>query len=526
MLSERQRCDASLAAVLDVAVDLTKTLEPAERYQRILAAAHRVIPFDSACLLRLDGTALIPVASSGLIENIRKQRFERLDHPRFDIVVRSTSPVRFRPNAPIADPFDGFLEGVDAAEHKIHACIGCPVTDAGEVVGVLAVDALDPKAFDGVDNVILSTFGALAGAAMRTEALFEALHQRSERRAAVVAELHRTVEESIGGVMIGTSESMRDLLDEIGLVAPSSLPVLIMGETGVGKELVAHRVHSSSERKDKPFIQVNCAALPASIAESELFGHVRGAFTGAEKDRLGKFEIAEGGTLLLDEIGELPIELQGKLLRVLQNGEIQRVGSDEMIRVDVRVVAATNRDLEGEVRQGAFRADLYHRLAAFPIHVPPLRERRDDIPLLASHFVARSRRRLGLGPVRLSERAKERLIHEPWMGNIRELDNVVGRGVLRASKNSRHSELIVVDIEHLDVDLAERQVAAEIAPRLLSTAPNSLGFKERCDSCKREQIEWCLKNNDGNWAGAARDLGMHRSNLHRLASRLNLIERD
>jgi anaerobic nitric oxide reductase transcription regulator len=204
----------------------------------------------------------------------------------------------------------------------------------------------------------------------------------------------------------------------------------VTGETGVGKELVARHVHAGSRRREEAIIHVNCAALPESVAESELFGHVAGAFTGAVRDRAGKFEVADGGSLFLDEIGELPLSLQPKLLRALQQGEIQRIGSDRLHRVDVRIIAATNRDLISEVERGRFRADLYHRLAVYPIRVPALRERREDIPLLATHFADSTRRRLGLGPLRLGEDVRERLAAADWPGNVRELENVVNRAVL------------------------------------------------------------------------------------------------
>jgi anaerobic nitric oxide reductase transcription regulator len=197
--------------------------------------------------------------------------------------------------------------------------------------------------------------------------------------------------------MVGASPALQRLLEETAMVAGSEMTVLITGETGVGKERVAQQLHELSRRREEALIHVNCAALPESIAESELFGHVAGAFTGAARDRAGKFEVADGGTLFLDEIGELPLTLQPKLLRALQSGEIQRVGSDRVHRVNVRVVAATNRDLQREVERGRFRADLYHRLAVFPLRVPPLRERREDVPLLAAHFADLARRGWGSG---------------------------------------------------------------------------------------------------------------------------------
>ena len=516
-----------LPALLEVSLDLTRDLPAHDRFQRLLAAAEKAIGFDAACLMRLEGGELVPLASWGLDAGIMRGRFDRLEHPRLDIILRSASTVRFRPDAPLPDPFDGHLKQKDGSDARIHACLGCAVRDAGVVIGALCIDALDAHAFDALDDRAVTALAALAGAAMRMDSLFQEVQRRDQRREAVVQELQRNVDESLGGAMIGTSPPMQKLVDDIDVVAASSFPVLITGETGVGKELVARRIHSRSSRSDAPMIQVNCAALPASIAESELFGHVQGAFTDARNDRLGKFEVAHGGTLFLDEVGELPIGIQGKLLRVLQNGEVQRVGSDKLVRVDVRLIAATNRDIGAEVKAGRFRADLYHRLAVFPIHVAPLRERVEDVPLLAAHFLARARQRLGLGPVRLSEDASQRLRTESWLGNVRELENVVSRGVLRASRRPITREAVVVEVS--DLDLAGDGMATTSSP---TTAPraavrtaavsSTMRFKDRCDVCKREQIREALERHHGRWAAVAREMGMNRSNLHRLATRLGL----
>jgi formate hydrogenlyase transcriptional activator len=230
--------------------------------------------------------------------------------------------------------------------------------------------------------------------------------------------------------LIGCSPSFRRVLQEVDLVGPAECAVLIQGETGTGKEVIARKVHDRSERRNRPFVAINCAAIPATLLESELFGHERGAFTGASISRPGRFETAHKGTLFLDEIGELPLELQPKLLRAIQEQEFERLGSNQTVRVDVRIVAATNRDLRQMVSEHNFRADLYYRLNVFPITLPPLRERRNDIPLLAAHFVNVFAGRQGKSISRIPAAALTALIESAWPGNIRELQNFIERSVI------------------------------------------------------------------------------------------------
>ncbi|MBI2515825.1 MAG: sigma 54-interacting transcriptional regulator [Opitutae bacterium] len=232
------------------------------------------------------------------------------------------------------------------------------------------------------------------------------------------------------GSIIGCSPALQKVLAQISTVAPTEANVLILGESGTGKELVARGIHEMSARRDHPLVRVNCASIPKELFESEFFGHVRGAFTGAVKDRAGRFEAADGGTLLLDEIGEIPLDLQSKLLRVLQEGQFERVGDDRTRTVKVRLIAATNRDLLAEAKAGRFRLDLYYRLSVFPIEVPPLRERMEDIGLLAEHFVGHAARRLGTPRPRLTKLHVQELQSYDWPGNVRELQNVIERAVI------------------------------------------------------------------------------------------------
>jgi two-component system response regulator AtoC len=298
--------------------------------------------------------------------------------------------------------------------------------------------------------------------------------------------------------IVGESPPMRDVFEAIRKVAPASSAVLITGETGTGKELVARAIHAASQRKERLFVPLNCTAIPGELLESELFGHVRGAFSGASADREGKFQAADGGTLFLDEIGDMEFRLQAKLLRVLQDGVIEPIGSNRAIPVDVRIVSSTNRDLEAEIEAGRFREDLYYRLNVFRIELPPLRERREDVPLLASIFLERFGRELGRGGLELSERAAEALAAHPWRGNVRELRNVMERaavlvegsvvdeGLLRSLALGASSDAAPASDEVLDLSSAVADVERRMILRALAATEDNkveaaklLGIGER-----------------------------------------------
>jgi PAS domain S-box-containing protein len=261
--------------------------------------------------------------------------------------------------------------------------------------------------------------------------------------------------------ILGDSPALKKVLAQIEMVAPTNAGVLILGESGTGKELVARAIHERSPRKDAALVRVNCASVPRELFESEFFGHVRGAFTGAVKDRVGRFELAHGGTLFLDEIGEVPLELQSKLLRVLQEGQFEKLGEDRTRTVDARIIAATNRDLEAEAKAGRFRQDLYYRLSVFPIELPPLRDRVEDIPALAQHFLQQSARKLGTKAPRMTITQERELQSYDWPGNVRELQNVIERAVIR----SRHGQF--------NLGLRPSDTPASRAPRKAEPAPRS-----------------------------------------------------
>jgi anaerobic nitric oxide reductase transcription regulator len=509
----------TLDALLEVALDLTASLSTEARYQRLLASIRRVVPADATALLRLEDEVLIPLAVDGLSHEVLGRRFAPAEHPRLATILGSHEPVRFAPDDPLPDPYDGIIEASPDHNAHVHSCMGACLRIEGTTVGVLTLDALEPGRFDEVDDRTLATTAALAAAALRTANLIDALEKRAERTGQVARQLVQEALQRGGGERLGRSQAMARLRDELEAVAESDLTVLITGETGTGKELAVRTLHDRSRRRTNPLVYVNCAALPEAIAESELFGHRRGSFTGATEDRPGRFELADGGTLFLDEIGELSPSIQPKLLRALQSGEVQRVGADRTRHVDVRVLAATNRDLEAEVKAGRFRPDLYHRLSVYPVRLPPLREREGDVALLAGHFLDRARLTLGTPPLRLSRGAVARLEAYPWPGNVRELEHVLMRGALRASTRKGEGP-VTVEFEHLTVEATAS--APDAAPRAPGRGSRVASLREETDAFRRQRIAEAVDDADGNWAAAARSLGVARGNLHRLAVRLGL----
>jgi len=314
--------------------------------------------------------------------------------------------------------------------------------------------------------------------------------------------------------IIGQGRTLAIALEKVNLVAPTDSSVLILGETGTGKELIARAIHSRSPRRGRPLIKVNCAALPSGLVESELFGHEKGAFTGATEKRVGRFELASGGTIFLDEVGDLPPEAQVKLLRVLQEQEFERVGGSKTIRVDVRVIAATNRDLEQAIRAGQFRQDLYYRLNVFPIRLPPLRDRPEDIPLLVHYFVGRYAGKIGRKVTRVSQDTMQRLVAYPWPGNVRELENVIERAVILSTDHE-----LTVGPEVLPVSTSTRPAAASTAPEPRPSGPAALHEVEREHILSvLQRTSWRI---DGP-QGAARVLNMRPSTLRSRMQKLGI----
>ncbi|KTT65509.1 transcriptional regulator [Pseudomonas oryzihabitans] len=505
-----------LEVMIPLVADLARDLPDKQRYATLLDALRKLLPFDAVALLRLEGEVLVPLAVRGLNADTLGRRFKVGEHPRLARLLASRHPTRFAADCDLPDPYDGLVEGVQG-HLEVHDCLGCPLYVQDQLWGLLTLDSLHAQNAQPNDLTTLAAFASLAAA---TVAAAERIRQLSAR---IVSEHELTVayQQSVGHQrpreLIGQSPASLRLRQEIETVAASDLTVLITGETGVGKELVAEAVHARSLRQQRPLISLNCAALPEALVESELFGHVRGAFSGAVSERRGRFELADGGTLFLDEVGELPLTVQAKLLRVLQSGQLQRLGTDRDLTVDVRIIAATNRDLAEAVRAGRFRADLYHRLSVYPLAVPALRERGRDVLLLAGFYLEQNRARLGLRGLRLTPMAQRTLLAYDWPGNVRELSHLISRAALKAHANSGERGGILT----LDVDQLGLPLASELLPSLEEpvTAPS---LREATDAFQRQAITLALEQHGQSWTLAAASLGLDRANLARLAKRLGL----
>ena len=510
-----------LNAVIPLVADLAQDLSERERLRRLLAALRNLLPADAVALLRLEGEWLRPMAIDGLVPDTLGRRFRLAEHPRFAQLLAAGQAMRFAPDSPLPDPYDGLV-----AQHgplQVHDCMGCVLQLGGLPWGLLTLDALEPGRFaDPASLAMLQAFSNLAAATVATA---ERVHQLAQlaREAGTLAGHAAAPQREL----LGQSPAMRQLQKDIALVAASELSVLITGETGTGKELVAQAVHAQSGRSGKPLVSINCAALPDNLVESELFGHVRGAFTGALSERSGKFEQAHQGTLFLDEVGELSLPVQAKLLRVLQSGQLQRLGSDREHHVDVRVIAATNRDLAEEVRAGRMRADFYHRLNVYPLAVPSLRERDSDVLLLAGYFLEENRSRLQLGGLRLEATAQSALLTHDWPGNVRELEHLISRAVLKAlSRGGARPRMVTLGADDLwdgaPKAAAAEPMAAPIAAELPAPQIPPAGLREAIAAYEHGLVSASLARHHGSWAAAARELQLDRANLQRLAKRLGI----
>lgn len=394
------------------------------------------------------------------------------------------------------------------SEAGLSASCSIPLLSANGVLGTLEIARREHLPFSESDVELLSQVGQQFAIALENSLAFRELTALKDKLATEKLYLEDEIRlDKNAGSMIGASPAFQSVMNSIQIVAPTNATVLIGGETGTGKELIARAIHDLSDRKNKNFIKVNCAAIPANLLESELFGHEKGSFTGALAQKIGRFEVADGGTLFLDEIGELPLELQSKLLRAIQEQEIERVGGTRTIKVDVRFVAATNRDLKSMVESGTFRSDLYYRLHVFPLQMPPLRERREDIPLLVSYFTQKFSQRLGRVIDSIPSQALDALKNYDWPGNIRELQNVVERSVILTQGHT------------LQLAMPDMPV-----PRKFTGSVMVASHRE-ADGFEREKIMRVLRETRGIVAGpdgAAARLGLKRTTLQSRMKKLRI----
>ncbi len=507
---------------IQVALDITSGISDQDRFDRLLSTIRQTLNCDASALLLFRDQQFVPLAINGLSADVLGRRFDVELHPRLEAIARAGDIVRFPSDSDLPDPYDGLIPSHEE-ELKVHSCIGLPLMLEDRLIGAVTIDAFDPTQFDNFKNDDLRIISALAASSLNTALLMEKLERSAGIEASTPRRSHKLSQQV---EIIGESQSMLELKAQVDAVADTDLSVLIMGETGVGKELVANALHAQSARADHPLVYLNCAALPESVAESELFGHVKGAFTGAISNRKGKFELADNGTLFLDEVGELSLPLQAKLLRALQYGDIQRVGDDRNIKVNVRIIAATNRVMHEEVKEGRFRADLYHRLSVFPLFVPPLRERDKDIVLLAGFFAERCAHKLAVANISFDARTLSIIQSYPWHGNVRELEHAINRASVIAKSNSQTDQII---LQPGHFNLSGESVGSqntEYQPDVITDTDmneyRQLGLKEAVDQFQTQLVESTYLENNKNLSATAKQLKVNPGNLHRLMKRLNL----
>jgi formate hydrogenlyase transcriptional activator len=407
----------------------------------------------------------------------------------------------------------------DTSQAEVGTVCILPLISRGRVLGTFGVVKYQDNAFHG-DIEFLSQIGNQVAIAVENACAFGKIRELKEQLSKEKLYLEDEIRSEMNFVQtIGSSAPLRRVLKRAETVAPTDSTVLIYGETGTGKELIARAIHDLSPRRSKPFVKLNCAAIPTGLLESELFGHEKGAFTGAIAQRIGRFEVAHGGTIFLDEIGEVPLELQTKLLRVLQEREFERLGSSRTLRTDARLIAATNRDLEAMVGEQKFRSDLFFRLNVFPVHMPPLRERDGDIPLLVRHFTQQFSRRMNKTIETIPSATMDALCRYHWPGNIRELQNVIERAVIIST-----GPALSVDVADLKFPKAGRAVEETT----VSKSPTNGALHDVLERSERQQILEALEQ--CNWVvagpkGAAAQLGMKRSTLQQRIRKLGIARR-
>ena len=507
---------SSAQLILEVAKAASSHLELAEVLESLIVALKPTSRFDAIAVFVIEGEYVR--LHSLHVERVGRRPGESVE----SVIARVASTVNLAPKPVLKQPLSGHHVSEVASSRKpyvstdlefqkrfpederlfqfgVRSYISLPLLKRGEMLGAVDFISFEKRNFDRGEVQLLQDVSEIVSIAVSNALAFEEINALKEQLQAENRLLQdEIVQRSIFEEIVGSSQSLRNVLAAIDRVAPTDSTVLITGQTGTGKELIAHAIHRRSPRSGRALVKVNCAALPSELIASELFGHEKGAFTGALQQRIGRFEAANGGTIFLDEIGELTPEMQIALLRVLQEKEFERVGGNRTIQADVRVIAATNRDLQRHVAEGRFRSDLYYRLNVFPIHAPSLKERIDDIPILVDYFISRFATRMGKRIRQIDRRTLEAFERYSWPGNIRELQNVIERGVILAD-----SEIFRLEPGTLPRD---SQNGSE-AP-----ASESSDTREQ----QKARIEAVLKETRGRIAGpdgAAARLGLPASTL-------------
>jgi Nif-specific regulatory protein len=488
---EHERVARDLGALLKIGSHINLLRHTKDLQQEILNSIFEVVPVDRGAILLSQGENEF----SSLYGRDREDESKRVHISRTVVDKVIAEGVAIVTNDIRTSEALSTAQSLLAAQITSLMC--APLIVFEKVIGVIYLDTSDPTVrFDKGHLQLLAGIAGIAAVSLENARQMEWLEGENSRLRSTLAIEHN---------MVGESPAMRDIYRFIERVAPTNSAVLICGESGTGKELAAHAIHANSPRAVKPFVVINCAALAETLLESELFGHERGAFTGAITQKKGKLEVADGGTLFLDEIGELALPLQSRLLRFLQDHKIERLGSTRSIELDVRVVAATNRNLDEAITKGVFRADLYHRVNVVKVTMPTVRERREDIPLLASYFAAKYAKACKRTVNGISPAARALLQGYEWPGNVRELENAIERAVVLGS-----ADVIEAD------DLPERILESANSDKPIAK------YYEAIKQAKRELILNALQQANGNYTEAANALGVHPNNLHRLIRTLDL----
>jgi formate hydrogenlyase transcriptional activator len=525
---------AAEQALIDTTLSLTARLDVQQTCSAVLDAAERMYQALSSWILLHD-----PATDELVATVFRGPDADAYANARIALARTTIVGKVFHDREPLfvpdVDHEDRWFDTARVHRAHLRTVLSVPLVYEDDAIGVLGLDSplFSADSPPGpADLARLQAIAAQAAIGIRNARLFEALDQDRLRLRRLLQE-RRQLRSEVGylrdelrethasSAAIGDSAAFRDVLSQVELVAPADSTVLLVGETGTGKELIARIIHDESRRCAQPFVAVNCAALPESLVESELFGYEKGAFTGALTRKAGKFELADRGTILLDEIGDLPAQAQAKLLRVLQEREVVRVGGSKPVPVNVRLIAATNRDLEACMESGAFRADLFYRLSVFPIYLPPLRDRREDIPALVTQFVRRFAERQHKPAPRLADGVIEQLVEHDWPGNVRELQNVVERAVILARDSLITSDLVA--IRRPSVQHAPAAAAAPSEPPVRADRPSPivLPFSEaerRAIVRALETTGWRISGR----GGAADILGLKPTTLHAKMKKLGV----